>query len=518
MARIDTLIESSPAIAADSLKVFSVQKLSRYNRGYYFLLDVMAKDKNYFTFQSDSLIKLSADILARKKNEYPLNYARALLYKGLVRYRMGITDSTAYGPIKEGVDFLVKKKIENSTLLVFSYGYLGMIHQENNNFDYSVNYLKKAISYAKHCKTKEYLFNSCSEIAWSYLLLEKFDTAKQYIDTLDAFINITNTQKTKRDHLLAVYYEYTDKYDKALLINKQLLTSEKNYEDVSKMYYRISKNYKDLDKTDSALYYAEKAEKCIQDSNYYLNYLYYTTIGEFSEELKLWQKSANAYKKAYILRNKAVDKELDTQILELEKKYDLSDAENRALRYKNRIITIGIIGILLFAVLATMVFLLRQKTKIAAMKMQFAEKEKEKAERELIEKEFMLPMYQRISQRNAAVKSFLTDLKANLHLSNNIVLEDKANKIYQDFISSSNINPREFLTGEKLKEFTGLEIKNLNPLNDNEKMLLVFAALKLDNKQIAILFNTSESGIRGRKAKLRIKLQEHNIEVKNIIL
>ena len=47
-------------------------------------------------------------------------------------------------------------------------------------------------------------------------------------------------------------------------------------------------------------------------------------------------------------------------------------------------------------------------------------------------------------------------------------------------------------------------------------MLLVFMSLELDNKQAAVLFNTSESSIRGRKSKLRRKLDGLNIDLAGI--
>jgi hypothetical protein len=134
----------------------------------------------------------------------------------------------------------------------------------------------------------------------------------------------------------------------------------------------------------------------------------------------------------------------------------------------------------------------------------------------LIEKEFMLPMYQQISQRNAIIKAFLSDLMTNPYLAKNTQLLNKISEVYQDSVKTSNIN--EFLTNEKFTDFTGIECESCQWLNENEKMLLVFAAMKLDNRQIAVLFNTTESSVRGRKAKLRVKIENKNIDIKGIII
>lgn len=522
---LDTLLQTSPKSVADSLSKINPKRLSMYNYGYYLLLDVISKDKTYYDFRSDSSIVLSSKLLASNKNDYPINYSRSLMYQGIVRYRMGITDSTAYEPIKKGIDFLEKKKIDNPMLLFLCYEYLGLIHQENNNMDYSEAYLKKAITNAKRCEKRRYLFDSYVQITWLYMQMKKFNAAKQYIDTLNNFNNVSILQRASIDHILSIYYEHNREYNKALIVNKKLLLSNKNYEDISKMFYRISQDYKELNILDSALFYATKAEECKTDSDNYLNYFYYSGIGEISERLQQWQKSAEAYKEAYILRNKAMNKDLDTRILELEKKYDLTDAENRALHYRNRVNTIGLLGILLALLFVSITIILRQKGRQTTMKIQLAEhknklleQNKREIEHKLMEKEFILPLYQQISQRNAMVKSLLSDLKTNTYLCKKPQLIEIINSVYQDFISTSNINKTEesSLSPEKFKNLTGISFEHSKLLNDSEKMLLIFITMELDNKQIAVLFNTSESSIRGRKTKLRIKLETHKIDLEGI--
>lgn len=526
LAVLDTLLQSTPEKVCDSLKGIDIKKLSQYNYGYYLLLDVISKDKTYFIFSSDSLIKLSSKLLAHKKNEYPLNYARSLMYRGIIRYRMGITDSTAYEPIKEAADFLEKKQINNPLVLSFCYEYLAIIHDENGDAKYSIQYFNKSIKNTKKYGNKEYLFKSYVYLCWVYMKIEKFSIAKQYIDTLNNFKNKSILQTASINYILSTYYEHNKETKKALQINLQLLKDEKSRkENPSITLRKIAKNYKALERLDSALYYAEKAEECKQHPNYYLNFLYYKDIGEISGQLKLWQKSAIAYKKAYQLKEKAISKELDKQIMSLEKKYDLKEAENKALQLRNRLIFSGFVSLLLIILLVTSTIIFHQRGKQAVMKMrlteqknQLLEQEKINMERNLIEKEFILPMYQQISQRNANIKAFLSDLMTNTHLTKNTQLSQKVSETYQNFISALNINADNFLTNEKFTEFTGIECESCKLLNENEKILLVFAAIKLDNRQIAVLFNTTESSIRGRKAKLRMKLENQNIDIKNIII
>ena len=514
--KLDSLLAVQPEATADSLKQIHPARLSHFNRGYYQLLKVIAQDKTYYNFTSDSLIDATVHILSRHKRAYPHTYARSLLYQGLVRYRMGVTDSTAYEPIKEAADILEVKKINDPLLLYFCYHYLGLLHYDNNNPSYSIMYYEKAIKKIKQYGDKNYLLMTYFEITWAYLKINKIDAAKQYIDTLINVKNISDEQKASLNQILSVYYDSTNEPLKALEINKLLVKSNYNYTDLSSMLFKISNNYKALNKLDSALLYAIKAEECKPDSDYYLNNLYYQNIGEISEQLKLWQISANAYKTAYTLQEKATSKALDKQIMSLEKKYDLKEAENKALQLTNRLIFTGFISLTLLILLVTSFVIFRQRGKHAQIKTQLLAQEKINVERNLIEKEFMLPMYQQISQRNAIIKAFLSDLMTNPYLAKNTQLLNKISEVYQDSVKTSNIN--EFLTDEKFTEFTGIECESCQWLNENEKMLLVFAAMKLDNRQIAVLFNTTESSVRGRKAKLRVKIENKNIDIKGIFI
>ncbi|MBP1665140.1 MAG: hypothetical protein H6Q19_2281, partial [Bacteroidetes bacterium] len=128
LSKLDSLLTVKPEAAADSLKLFHPARLSHYNRGYYQLLEVISLDKTYYNFTSDSLISATVRMLSRHKRTYPDTYARSLIYQGLVRYRMGVTDSTAYEPIKAAADLLETKKIKDPLLLYFCYYYLGLIH------------------------------------------------------------------------------------------------------------------------------------------------------------------------------------------------------------------------------------------------------------------------------------------------------------------------------------------------------------------------------------------------------
>lgn len=513
LMKVDSVLQQHPKQAADSLKKINFKKLSGYNRGYYSLLDVVSKDKTYYTFTSDSQINASVHLLSKYKTKEPRTYARSLMYKGIVRYRMGITDSTAYQPIREAVNIIEKNNVKDIHTLLFCYNYLGLIDDENDNLNGSVEYLNKAIEMAKRLANKAYLFNAYKDLFWVYMKKNDLNGAKQCVDKLNGFQSLSEDQTADRNIVLAQYFEKTKEYVKSLKINMQLYKQSiaDNKSPYLPTLYRLSKNYYELHQLDSALYFAEMAEKNITDTTNHSNYFYYENIGKIAEGLQLWRKSAIAFKKGYELKDKALEKELDTKILELEKKYDLTQAENKALMYKNRTILLGAICFLLLLLSVAGVYLRLQFKKQAALKLQLVEQQKNRMEHDLITKEFMLPIYRQISRQNAKVKTALADLKTNTSISMHPDLAQKIARTYDDFIQSADINPENFLSDESFKMFTGLGHEVCELLTDSEKMLLTFMSLELDNKEIAVLFNTSESGIRGRKTKLRSKLQRLNI-------
>ncbi|MDD3080474.1 MAG: hypothetical protein PHH37_15415 [Paludibacter sp.] len=140
ITRIDSLLTSQPDAVLDSLKLINLNQLSHYNKAYCQLLEVIAKDKTYFNFTTDSLINLTVDELFSYKTKHPESYVRALIYQGIVRYRMKINDSTAYQPLKEALRILHEMASPDLRSRYLCLYYLGEIHDKNNNIKLAKNY------------------------------------------------------------------------------------------------------------------------------------------------------------------------------------------------------------------------------------------------------------------------------------------------------------------------------------------------------------------------------------------
>ena len=228
------------------------------------------------------------------------------------------------------------------------------------------------------------------------------------------------------------------------------------------------------------------------------------------------------------------------KILEIEKRYDKSEAEKRVLVYQKKYAIISVFAVLLLMVLiASLMFvvqkrkhlllekqlreanlkniesenlLIKQESKILDEKNRVLVIEKRETERLLLEKEFVLPFYHQISNRNNELKRLLE------YLMDNVKDQKLAESIiagYQNFTKSTDISEDNRVNSDILKVFTGLTEEAVRVMNNSEKLLLVFKSIGLENEQIAVLFNTTSDSIRSRKSKLKKKLELNDIHYPN---
>ena len=519
--KLDSLLAVQPEAAADSLKTFSNRKLSRFNSGYYQLLEVIVLDKNYYNFTSDSLISTAEKKLSRYKRKEPGTYARSLMYLGLVRYRMGVTDSTAYQPLKEALKHFVGMTSPGILSEYLCNYYLGEIHNRNNNLLLSNKYYFKSLQIAERLNNADYLFYVHRALFWNYVKLDKLNEAKKYLDILNSLNGLNSNQLSERHNDNAQYYYSTGNYFKPLEFDLKLYKQSTNKNDSINLLstaYRLVDDYEKINKLDSALQYALETIRYIKDTTKTYNYLYYLRVAEISEQTPDFKTSMKHYKQAYHLYNNVGKRSLDTQIFELEKKYNLTEAENNALKFKNRTILFGAISLVLLLVLTIVLIIWRQrKIKIERQRLliekdnKILQHEKIQAERTLLEKDLIIPLYTQISGRNLKMKSFLEELIKENSIADKPTLLRKIKTEYKLYTENLNVSDGDFITNEQFYFFSGLTFEQCKVLSNKEKMLLVFIAIKLDNQQIAVLLNTTYDSVRAYRSRLKKKMTDNMI-------
>jgi hypothetical protein len=522
---LDSLLALYPEAVIDSLKKINSEQLSTYNKAYYQLLDIIAKDKTYFDFSSDSIINSTVDAVSTYRSKQTQNYARSLMYQGIVRYRMKITDSTAYQPLREAVRVfhsLVPPDLKNQYLCLY---YLGEIHDKNNNIDQSRNYYERAVQIAKQLGFRNYVFSSYRNLFWNRMKDADYFQSKSYLDSLDISNNQTLSQNYEKDNMYSSYYKSQGQYSNAIFIDKKMLYYDIKLNDSTSIIadlYRLSQNYKNLNHLDSAFYYGQLAIQFIRDTTSNLNYLYYLNIAEITKRMGSWEKSANAYKNAYELMSRDVDKNLDTKILELEKRYNLAEAENKRLAAENRsYLFLGLSAVLLLAIIIGLLFYRQYRIKMEVSKQIQEEQlnnQRNMLNRDAAEKQWVEKLYNYVAQQKNGMGELLYKLQNNIAINDNERVRELITATEKSYTTDMKKMSSQLLDDEMFLRFTKLTLEESVKLNESDKFLIMLIICRMSYKQIESLLGSSYDSIRIRKKRLLNKIVENNIDIPNIIM
>ncbi|MBN2764799.1 MAG: hypothetical protein JXR27_00380 [Paludibacteraceae bacterium] len=316
-------------------------------------------------------------------------------------------------------------------------------------------------------------------------------------------------------------------YEKQIL---QLVTQEQYKKPLQTDFYNLAIAYKKINKPDSALHYALKTIELSDTVKSDINHHYYITAAQIATDLQLWKLSSDNYKHAYNILSGNIDKVKSTHILELEKKYNLTEAENKVLHFKNQTYLLaGLILILLLIFIALFLYQIKQKQikMLIVERNKLLEREKEmlhekqanllddniKKAQELLNKQLVLSFFQQISMQNLEMKNFLYDLKINPYIVENTVIYEKISKECDSFQRKTTISNSSLFSDSKLTTLTGISAEDILKLNKSEKLLLLLLTVGVDNTGMAVLFNTTADSIRNRKSQLKKKLNQYQIQL-----
>ncbi|NCC88580.1 MAG: hypothetical protein EOM05_12095 [Clostridia bacterium] len=316
-------------------------------------------------------------------------------------------------------------------------------------------------------------------------------------------------------------------YEKQIL---QLVTQEQYKKPLQTDFYNLAIAYKKINKPDSALHYALKTIELSDTAKSDINHHYYITAAQIATDLQLWKLSSDNYKHAYNILSGNIDKVKSTHILELEKKYNLTEAENKVLHFKNQTYLLaGLILILLLIFIALFLYQIKQKQikMLIVERNKLLEREKEmlhekqvnllddniKKAQELLNKQLVLSFFQQISMQNLEMKNFLYDLKINPYIVENTVIYEKISKECDSFQRKTTISNSSLFSDSKLTTLTGISAEDILKLNKSEKLLLLLLTVGVDNTGMAVLFNTTADSIRNRKSQLKKKLNQYQIQL-----
>lgn len=516
----DSMLDSDPQSVSDSLKAIEREALSRSNKAYYDLLKVISDDKTFVNFSSDSLINAVSDYY-RSHDPKDRNYIRSLAYLGIVRTRMGVKDSTVYDPLREADKLFLSDPTSDPSLGYMINYFLGNIHYNNRNYLSADDYFHRTLGYAHQEKDSTHLFDSFLALYWNEMQQKDFEKGKLYLDSISIFYDSLPGKDYFILNAQSIYYDIIGEPEKALereKVKAQLFEQQEEIIDISRVYFNISDRYIGFEQLDSALFYAQMAVEMIVDTSYIYNHIYYENIANIAEKQENFAL-ANIYrKKASDFYKSSVNDRLDTQIAELEKKYDLTEAENEALRVREQNSRL-VIGALLLVILLIFIMMsalrVRRKTQLkllqAEHRMEQQDLQANIMNEEAGKRKWLLQLYSIISDRLTFLQGEF-ELLTQRYISTN----PKVYKEMQHILKNADTDLRDLaktLTPDNATfyAYTHLQDDGEN-FNSNERMLLMLLACNADNRQLATFMNTTVESIRARKSQLKKKIAEKGLD------
>ena len=260
-------------------------------------------------------------------------------------------------------EFLIFAEKNDSTEIIdYCYQILGEAYFFQENYKKSLDYFKKYLGSQVQKSNKKNTGKAYNNLGIVYRALGNYSKAiecyEKSLQINNELNNITGISSTYNN--LGVLHEYLnlfsqakDYYIKSLEIELQL----NNIEGISTSYLNLGGINLKLKNYNSAIEYCTKSI-AISDSldyihtievNYDILYKTYTELGNTDKALDYLEKF-------YVLKNKRINKESNTQIAELEIKYQTDkkqkqiDTLNKEKKQKHTINIILIIGLSLFSI------------------------------------------------------------------------------------------------------------------------------------------------------------------------
>ncbi len=522
----ETFLSTHPEAVRDSLQTINPEHLSHAQSAYYGLLKTISDDKTYVDFTSDSLIN-EVERYYNTHERARIHHIRSLLYLAVVRYRMGISDSTVMTPLKDAENYFHQLQDQSPEIGYMIHYYLGEVLTGNSQSKSALPYYQKTLDFAKMLNSKRHLYDAFTALFWCEMIQNNYHAGKRYLDTLQQFSPLSPDEKYAFYNAQSVYYDSQSESQKALQAKKEQLnlvphlTHKKEF---FRLYLSIADRYHDMNELDSALYYAHIAVSHITDTTYVFNYLLFDKVADIAEAKSDYQTASTNRKIATEMLVSSIHNNTQAEVVELEKKYTFVKVENEALktRQHNRQLLLLLV-IMLFCLLLLVVNFLRQKS-LQKLKVERYEHERRESvlrgeyaetERQSLQKQ--LELQKQILSTNSVFLRLYADQKQKI-LSLSSYLRSK-NPHISDKLDSQLIENQKQLTQltaqlfspEKLRELLNLE-KIPDCLSNNECLILTMLASKVDNAQIAALLNTTPESYKSRKNQLKRKIAQKSTD------
>jgi tetratricopeptide (TPR) repeat protein len=434
------------------------------------------------------------------------------------------------------------------------YQSLGNLHRTLKEFEKSVEYHTKALSFAEQANDSSRIAMIFNDLAST--LIEKGDSvkAKQYYLKAIKINEHTGNIKLLQHNYgnIANIYAQENNYKKNLLFLEKAIRISLMLKDslqLDNLYHNLSLAYENLGNINKALEYEKIAFKIAHNTG---NKLYICDIllhlSELYKNTGKLNKAYNLLLKTYLLRDSLMNSDNLKNINELREKYEadkkqkkilILKKEKQAETIKNKLIktrhyyTIVILSVLTIFLIATLYYMYERRIKeknlferenqIKTHKKQLLEREleNEKLQKDLLKNELsgkarLLTSHSlEMVRKNELLKELLIELKEILNcMDGNIKAKDKIIKTIRNIEQYQSLE-KEWEVFKKYFENINKDffkvLKNYEPkLTDNEIRLCALLKLNMNTKEIASMLNIRPESVKVAKSRLRRHLNLPN--------
>lgn len=256
-AYADSVMEDQPDSALHYLQRLDVSDFSDADKAYYGLLITQATDKNYLPLlPCDSLIDAALDYYNEGDG---LLRAKALLYKGRIQQAMKMPEK-AIANYYAGLSKLGNTSSELRLKGMF-YDNLGGVYQEQLLDEKALEMFQQSYYCDSLLNDEKLLKHSISNIAWTHLLLDHEDIAKQYLDRA-----LKLGLKQNDSVFISDIYKHLDlncaNLDSALIYLRLAQRYRTDKVDTVSLFLSLGELFLEREELDSADYYLKKTLAC----------------------------------------------------------------------------------------------------------------------------------------------------------------------------------------------------------------------------------------------------------------
>ena len=350
LSEADSLLQTNPAAALDSLSLLNPASLQGHEKAYFSLLHTIALHKNQIPFTNDSSIAASRAWYAKQDND-AYNQARAFFYHGLVLHLLSKDEEEACHLMHEALQLLNQHSIQDDKLTALACVYLGQINdKKEHNLPEAITYYRKAVEAELRLGNPRNLILDVCDLLTCLVKQQDSEAADSVKSMLDSIMEASPSIKLEKpNNTKAIYFlQSKQELDSALYY---CLKWNPSPSDFGAKQSILSDIYHKKGLLDSAIVYQKTAYQYRRLTDEPLFHVYFMQLADLYGQLNHPDSAAHYARLAYEALQDQQARRTEKRILELEKQYDVAarDAELDKARYHQNLLYVSLAAMALLA-------------------------------------------------------------------------------------------------------------------------------------------------------------------------